>query len=102
MGQIDVETALRAIAHPGRRQILELAAAGLRARAEEDWAGQDERQFLTALRAVVESHLRLLDLDVVALHGGGEEYLLEESLPFEAGNRKGAVPADDPDPAEPD
>jgi glutamate--cysteine ligase len=37
------------------RAVLELAAEGLRGRAEEDWAGQDERQFLTALRSVVES-----------------------------------------------
>ena len=29
--------------------------AGLGARSEEDWSGQDERQFLTALRSVVES-----------------------------------------------
>lgn len=57
--------------------------------------------FETSLRAVVESHLRLLDIDVVALHGGGEEYLLEEPLPFPAGNRKGAVPEEDPDPVEP-
>ena len=57
--------------------------------------------FETSLRAVVESHLRLLDLDVVALHGGGEEYLLEEPLPFEGGNKEGAVPDEDSDPAEP-
>jgi glutamate--cysteine ligase len=43
------------LVHDLAREILELAAAGLRARAEEDWGGQDERQFLTALRAVVES-----------------------------------------------
>jgi DNA-binding transcriptional ArsR family regulator len=30
MGQVDVEAALRAIAHPGRRQILELAWEGER------------------------------------------------------------------------
>ena len=41
--------------HHIARQVLDLASAGLRARAEEDWGGQDERQFLTALRVVVES-----------------------------------------------
>jgi glutamate--cysteine ligase len=41
--------------HDVAREVLELAADGLQARAEEDWSGQDERQFLTALRAVVES-----------------------------------------------
>ena len=43
------------LVHDLARGLLELAAEGLRARAEEDWSGQDERQFLTALRAVVES-----------------------------------------------
>ena len=57
--------------------------------------------FETSLRAVVESHLRLLDLDVVALQGGGEEYLLEESLPFAARHKKRAIPDKDSDPAEP-
>ena len=37
------------------KRMLELADAGLRRRAEEDWAGQDERQFLTALRGIVET-----------------------------------------------
>jgi glutamate--cysteine ligase len=41
--------------HDVAREVLELAGAGLRGRAEEDWSGQDERQFLTALRTVVES-----------------------------------------------
>jgi glutamate--cysteine ligase len=41
--------------HDVARQVMDLAAAGLQARAEEDWSGQDERQFLTALRGVVES-----------------------------------------------
>jgi len=36
------------------RDMLDLADAGLRARAEEDWAAQDERQFLTSLRGVVD------------------------------------------------
>jgi glutamate--cysteine ligase len=35
--------------------MLTLADAGLKARSEEDWAGQDERQFLTALRVISES-----------------------------------------------
>jgi hypothetical protein len=46
---------------------------------------------------VVESHLRLLDLDVVALQGSGEEYLLEESLPFGAEQRRQAVSRKDSD-----
>jgi glutamate--cysteine ligase len=37
------------------RDMFELAAAGLEARAEEDWTGQDERQFLTVLRTVLET-----------------------------------------------
>jgi len=41
--------------HDVARQTFDLAAAGLRARAEEDWSGQDERQYLTVLRGVVES-----------------------------------------------
>ena len=34
---------------------VDLADAGLTDRAEEDWFGQDERQFLTAPRAIAES-----------------------------------------------
>ncbi|MEM7023530.1 MAG: glutamate--cysteine ligase [Pseudomonadota bacterium] len=41
--------------HDVARRVFELAEAGLTARAEEDWSGQDERQYLTALRGVVES-----------------------------------------------
>ena len=37
------------------KAMLELADAGLTGRAEEDWFGQDERQFLTALRGIAES-----------------------------------------------
>jgi glutamate--cysteine ligase len=37
------------------RRMLDLADLGLKRRAEEDWAGQDERQFLTALRGIAES-----------------------------------------------
>jgi glutamate--cysteine ligase len=37
------------------KEMLELADAGLKGRAEEDWFGQDERQFLTALRGIAES-----------------------------------------------
>ena len=37
------------------QRMLALAQIGLQRRAEEDWAGQDERQFLTALRGIVES-----------------------------------------------
>lgn len=58
--------------------------------------------FETSLRAVVESHLRLLDLDVVALQGGGEEHLLEEPLPFGAQKQRRAAAHEDADPAEPD
>lgn len=36
------------------KDMLDLADAGLRARAEEDWAAQDERQFLTSLRGVID------------------------------------------------
>ena len=36
------------------RRMLDIAADGLRARAEEDWAAQDERQFLTFLNGVIE------------------------------------------------
>jgi glutamate--cysteine ligase len=34
---------------------IDLANAGLSGRAEEDWFGQDERQFLTALRGIAAS-----------------------------------------------
>jgi glutamate--cysteine ligase len=37
------------------KEMLQLADAGLKGRAEEDWFGQDERQFLTALRGITES-----------------------------------------------
>jgi len=37
------------------QEMLALSAAGLKGRAEEDWSGQDERQFLTALGAIAES-----------------------------------------------
>ncbi len=36
-------------------EMLALAEIGLQHRAEEDWAAQDERQFLTPLRGIVES-----------------------------------------------
>jgi len=54
--------------------------------------------FETSLRAVVESHLRLLDLEVVALQGGNEDYLLEEPLPFETKSRKSVAIDLDHDP----
>jgi cell division initiation protein len=54
--------------------------------------------FETCLRAVVESHLRLLDLEVVSLQGGGEDYLLEEPLPFETEHRSRVVSDADADP----
>jgi len=34
--------------------MLDIATDGLKARAEEDWAAQDERQFLTSLKGVIE------------------------------------------------
>lgn len=58
--------------------------------------------FETSLRSVVESHLRLLDLDVVALQGGGEEYLLEEPLPFGAAKKRYPVADEDADTPESD
>ncbi len=40
--------------------------------------------FETSLRAIVMSHIKLLDLEVVQVQGGqGESRLLEESLPFD-------------------
>ncbi len=36
------------------RTMLEIAGDGLKARAEEDWAAQDERQFLTFLKGVID------------------------------------------------
>ena len=35
-------------------RMMAIASDGLRARAEEDWAQQDERQFLTSLRSVID------------------------------------------------
>ena len=55
--------------HDLAREVLELAAAGLQARAEEDWSGQDERQFLTALRAVVESGRTPAEEKLELFHG---------------------------------
>jgi glutamate--cysteine ligase len=51
------------------REMLALADAGLRARAEEDWSGQDERQFLTALRAAAESGLTPAEEKLALYHG---------------------------------
>lgn len=48
--------------------------------------------FEASLRALVESHMRLLDLDVVSLEGSKESRLIEESLPFD---RKDRVVNDD-------
>lgn len=40
--------------------------------------------FETSLRALVMSHIKLLDLEVVEVHGSSNEnHLLEESLPFD-------------------
>jgi glutamate--cysteine ligase len=51
------------------RHMLELSSEGLKARAEEDWAAQDERQFLTALRRVVETGNSPADDKLAAFHG---------------------------------
>ena len=52
-----------------RKEMLELADAGLTGRAEEDWFGQDERQFLTALRGIAESGRTPADEKLELFHG---------------------------------
>jgi glutamate--cysteine ligase len=51
------------------REMLALADAGLKGRAEEDWFGQDERQFLTALRGIAESGRTPADEKLALFHG---------------------------------
>ncbi len=51
------------------REMLALADAGLTGRAEEDWFGQDERQFLTALRGIAESGRTPADEKLALFHG---------------------------------
>jgi glutamate--cysteine ligase len=51
------------------REMLALADAGLQGRAEEDWFGQDERQFLTALRGIAESARTPADEKLAVFHG---------------------------------
>jgi glutamate--cysteine ligase len=51
------------------KEMLALADAGLAGRAEEDWFGQDERQFLTALRGIVESGRTPADEKLALFHG---------------------------------
>jgi glutamate--cysteine ligase len=51
------------------KEMLELADAGLTGRAEEDWFGQDERQFLTALRGIAESGRTPADEKLELFHG---------------------------------
>jgi cell division initiation protein len=58
--------------------------------------------FETSLRTVVESHLRLLDLDVVSLQWGGEEHRLEEPLAFGERRKSRTVADDDAEPGESD
>jgi cell division initiation protein len=86
------------------RKEAEIAVAEARLHAEKIVRAAEERRvqvigeiqelkrqkisFEIGLRAVVESHLRLLDLDVVAL-AGNEKHLLEEPLPF---GRQGEPP----------
>ncbi len=55
--------------HDVARRVFDLAAAGLGARAEEDWSGQDERQYLTALRPVVESGRTPAEEKLELFHG---------------------------------
>jgi glutamate--cysteine ligase len=51
------------------KEMLALADAGLQGRAEEDWFGQDERQFLTALRGIAESGRTPADEKLALFHG---------------------------------
>jgi gamma-glutamylcysteine synthetase len=51
------------------KEMLDLADAGLTGRAEEDWFGQDERQFLTALRGIAESGRTPADEKLELFHG---------------------------------
>ncbi len=51
------------------KEMLALADAGLQGRAEEDWFGQDERQFLTALRGIVDSGRTPADEKLALFHG---------------------------------
>jgi glutamate--cysteine ligase len=51
------------------QEMLALADAGLKGRAEEDWFGQDERQFLTALRGIAESGRTPADEKLALFHG---------------------------------
>lgn len=51
------------------KDMLELADAGLMARSEEDWAAQDERQFLTSLRNVVDRGRTPAEEKLDAFHG---------------------------------
>ena len=53
--------------------------------------------FEGSLRALVESHMRLLDLEVVQVQGGRrDDLLLEESLPFDRDLRSGSKREKDP------
>jgi glutamate--cysteine ligase len=51
------------------KEMLDLADAGLTGRAEEDWFGQDERQFLTALRGIAESGRTPAEEKLELFHG---------------------------------
>jgi glutamate--cysteine ligase len=55
------------------KEMLELADAGLTGRAEEDWFGQDERQFLTALRGIALSGRTPADEKLELYHGRWRE-----------------------------
>ena len=51
------------------KDMLALAEAGLKARSEEDWAAQDERQFLTSLRNVIDRGQTPAEDKLSAFHG---------------------------------
>jgi glutamate--cysteine ligase len=51
------------------KEMLALADAGLTGRAEDDWFGQDERQFLTALRGIAESGRTPAEEKLELFHG---------------------------------
>ena len=51
------------------KEMLKMAEEGLRVRSEEDWAAQDERQFLTFLRGVVDRGRTPAEDKLDAFHG---------------------------------
>ncbi|MGI9494222.1 MAG: glutamate--cysteine ligase [Geminicoccaceae bacterium] len=51
------------------KEMLEMAEEGLKARSEEDWAAQDERQFLTFLHGVIDRGRTPAEDKLDAFHG---------------------------------